>query len=101
MALTLAVAELPLARIRVGHAQGEAYSVVEIAVLATLIALPLGWAPVLALAVSDHLGAGRPHLDQGAVQHRQRGGRRRPGDAGVLGARRHDVPARLVVGARR
>src|SRR5437763_8292791 len=44
MAVTLAVGELPLARVRVGHAQGEAYSVVEIAVLATLIALPLGWA---------------------------------------------------------
>ena len=52
MALFLAVAELPLARIRVGHSQAEAYSAVEIAVLATLIAVPLGWAPVLALAVS-------------------------------------------------
>ncbi|MDX6202183.1 MAG: hypothetical protein QOJ83_1683 [Frankiales bacterium] len=52
IALTLAVGELPLARIRVGHAQGEAYSVVEIAVLASLVALPAGWTPVLALAVS-------------------------------------------------
>ena len=52
MALTLAVGELPLARIRFGAAQGEAYSVVEIAVLATLVALPPGWTPVLALSVS-------------------------------------------------
>jgi diguanylate cyclase (GGDEF)-like protein len=52
MAVILAVGELPLARIRVGYAQGEAYSVVEIAVLASLIALPAGWTPLLALAVS-------------------------------------------------
>ncbi|MDX6243720.1 MAG: hypothetical protein QOE76_1443 [Frankiales bacterium] len=52
MALALAVGELPLARIRVGHAEGEAYSVVEIAVLSSLVALPAGWTPVLALAVS-------------------------------------------------
>ena len=52
MAAVLAVGELPLARIRFGHAQGEAYSAVEIAILATLIALPPGWTPVLALSVS-------------------------------------------------
>ncbi|MDX6255652.1 MAG: diguanylate cyclase [Frankiales bacterium] len=52
IAATLAVGELPLARIRVGYAQGEAYSVVEIAVLASLVALPAGWTPVLAVAVS-------------------------------------------------
>jgi diguanylate cyclase (GGDEF)-like protein len=52
MALALAVGELPLARIRVGYAQGEAYSVVEIAILTSLVVLPVGWTPVLALAVS-------------------------------------------------
>src|SRR3954447_24018330 len=52
MAALLAVGELPLAQIRFGHAQGEAYSVVEVAVLAALIALPAGWTPVLAVAVS-------------------------------------------------
>jgi diguanylate cyclase len=52
MATVLAVGELPLARIRFGQAQGEAYSAVEIAVLATLIALPAGWTPVLILSVA-------------------------------------------------